>query len=64
MLDATVQSAFVVIVAWLINLGADYAGFPLDDATIASVAAVIVSYILSKTAAPAVGSKVRSLFAK
>jgi hypothetical protein len=48
MLDATVQSAFVVVVAWLIQLGANAAGFPLDAATIASVAAVIVAYILSK----------------
>ena len=48
MLDAVVQSAFVVIVSWLIKLGAGAAGFPLDEGTINALSAVIVAYILSK----------------
>lgn len=48
MLDPIVQSAFVVLVAWLLKLAAAAAGFPLDDATLNTLAAVIVAYILSK----------------
>ena len=54
MIDATLQSAFVVIVAWLIQLGAKYLSFPLDATTINSIAAVIVTYIYSKLVPPTV----------
>lgn len=64
MLDATVQSAFVVILAWLFTLGAGYVNLPFSPATITSVAAVIVAYIVSKVAGPATISKVRGLISK
>lgn len=48
MLDATVQAAFVVIVAWLLGLFVKFAQFPLDPQVINSVAAAIVAYIFSK----------------
>lgn len=46
--DAVVQSAFVVIFAWLIQMGANAAGFPLDAATVNALASVLVAYILAK----------------
>ena len=53
MLDAAVQSAFVVIIAWLIGLGAKALNFPLDVSVINSVAAALVAYIVSKLFPPA-----------
>lgn len=54
MLDATVQSAFVVIVAWLLGMLVNVAQFPIDPAVINSVAAALVAYIFSKLFPPAV----------
>lgn len=54
MLDATLQSAFVVILAALIKAGAKAIYLPLDDTTVNSLAAVIVVYIFSKLFPPAV----------
>jgi hypothetical protein len=48
MLDPVVQSAFVVIVAWLLKLLAGALGFPLDEQTLYTLAAAIVAYLLSK----------------
>jgi divalent metal cation (Fe/Co/Zn/Cd) transporter len=56
MLDAAVQSAFVVIVAWLIGLGVKFFNFPIDPTVINSVAAALVAYIVSKLFPPAVRS--------
>lgn len=60
MLDATVQSAFVVIVAWLLGMLVKVAQFPIDPTVINSVAAAIVAYIFSKL----FPSAVRGLLAK
>lgn len=54
MLDPVVQSAFVVIIAWILNLLAHAAGIPLDEKTLYTLAAAIVAYILSKLGPPAV----------
>lgn len=48
MLDPIVQSAFVVIVAWLLKLGAAAAGIEIDDTTLNTLAAAIVVYLLSQ----------------
>ena len=55
-MDTTVQAAVVVIFAYLINLGAKAIGLPIDPATVNSVAAVIVAYIVSKLFPQAVRS--------
>ena len=55
-MDTTVQSAFVIIAAWVINWVAKYFNFPIDPATVNSLAAVIVAYIISKLVPPAVRS--------
>ena len=52
-MDTTVQAAVVVILAYLINLGAKAIGLPIDPATVNAVAAVIVAYIFSKLFPPA-----------
>jgi len=54
MLDPIVQSAFVVIVTWLLKLGAAAAGLPIDEATLNTIAVVIVAFILSKLGVPVV----------
>ena len=64
MLNATVQSALVVIVAYLLDLGAKAVGLPLDSGVLASVAAGLVSYIISKFAGPPASNKLRSAFSK
>ncbi len=64
MLNATVQSALVVIVAYLLDLGAKAVGLPLDSGVLASVAAGLVSYIISKFAGPPAASKMRGAFGK
>ncbi len=48
MFDSTVQAAFVVLVTWLLKLAAAAAGFPLDEATLNTIAAAIVAFLLSK----------------
>jgi hypothetical protein len=53
MLDPIVQSAFVVIVAWLLTLLSTWLGFPLDKETLYTIAGAIVAYILSKLGVPA-----------
>ena len=52
MLDPVVQSALVVILAWLLKLGAGAVGLPLDETTLYTLAGVIVVYILSKLGVP------------
>jgi hypothetical protein len=52
MLDPVVQSALVVILAWLLKLGAAALGLEIDDATLHTLAGVIVVYILSKLGVP------------
>ncbi|MBL0320719.1 MAG: hypothetical protein IPP74_15700 [Alphaproteobacteria bacterium] len=64
MLNATVQSALVVIVAYLLDLGAKAVGLPLDSGVLASVAAGLVSYIISKFAGPPSAERMRSAFRK
>lgn len=53
-LDPVVQSAFVAILTWLLKLGADAAGIPLDEKILYAVAAAIVAAILSRLGVPAV----------
>lgn len=48
MLDPIVQSAFVVIVAWLLKLAAAAAGIEIDGTTLNTLAAAIVVFILSR----------------
>lgn len=64
MLNATVQSALVVIVAYLLDLGAKAVGLPLDSGVLASVAAGLVSYIISKFAGPPSAERMQSAFRK
>jgi len=54
MLDPVVQSAFVVILTWLLKLAAHAAGIPVDDATLYTLAGAIVVFILSKLGVPVV----------
>jgi len=53
-MDTAVQSAFVIVLAWLFGLAAKYLPFPLDPMVINSVAAALVAYIVSKLFPPAV----------
>lgn len=46
--DAIVQSAFVVIFAWLIQMGANAVGFSLDAETTYALAGAFVAYIVAK----------------
>ena len=55
-MDTAVQSAFVIVLAWLFGLGAKYLPFPLDPMVINSVAAALVAYIVSKLFPSAVRS--------
>jgi hypothetical protein len=48
MLSPTVQAAFVVVLAWLIRLLCDALGITIDDATLNTLAAAIVVYLLSR----------------
>ena len=64
MLDTTVQSAFVVIVAYLLKLGADAVGLPLDSGVLASVAAGLVAYIVAKFTGQKTADKMRGMFGK
>ena len=56
MFDATVQAAIIVIVAAAINYGAKLIALPITPETVNSIAAVLVGYIFSKIAPPAVRS--------
>lgn len=53
-MDPIVQSAFVVIIAWLLKLLASAVGIPLDETTLNTIAAALVAYILSRLGPPAV----------
>ena len=64
MLNATVQSALVVIVAYVLDLSAKAVDLPLDSGVLASVAAGLVSYIISKFAGPPASNKMRAAFGK
>jgi len=64
MLNATVQSVLVVLVAYLLKLGADAVGLPLDEGVLTSVAAGFVAYIVSKFSAPPAANKMRGMFGK
>jgi hypothetical protein len=54
MLDPVVRSAFVILLAWLLKLGAAALGLEIDDATLNTLAGVIVVYILSRLGVPLV----------
>lgn len=60
-MDPIVQSAFVVIVAWLLKLLAAAVGIPLDEVVLNTLAAAIVTYILSRLGPPAVRSVVAGI---
>lgn len=45
-MESTVQSALVIIVAYLLKLAADALGIPLDEATLTALAVAIVAYLL------------------
>ena len=47
-MDTAVQSAFVIVLAWALGLGAQYLPFPIDPVVINSVAGSLVIYIVSK----------------
>lgn len=46
MLDPIVQSALVILAAYLIQLLAAKVGIPLDEATVNALAAAIVAFLL------------------
>lgn len=64
MLDPVVQSAFVVILAWLIKLAAAAIGIQLDEVTVNTLAAAIVIFLLSKLGPPAVQGFRQAVFHK
>lgn len=45
-MTSTIQSALVVLVAYLLKLGADALGIPLDEATLTAIAIAIVAFLL------------------
>jgi uncharacterized membrane protein (GlpM family) len=61
MLPATVVSAMVVLIAYLLHLVAVYFGIPLNDGVLTAAAIAIVSWILGQPA----GTRVHNaLFAR
>ncbi len=52
MLDPVVQSALVVILAFLLKLGAAAVGLEIDPAILNTLAGVLVVFILSKLGVP------------
>lgn len=61
MLDPVLQSAFVVIVAWLIKKAATWLKIELDEKTLNTIAAALVAFLLSQLGAPAVHAAVAAL---
>lgn len=51
-MNEVVQSAFVVILAWLLKLGAGAIGLQIDETTLYTLAGAIVVYLLSKLGVP------------
>lgn len=54
MLDPIVQGALVILLAWLLKLGAAALGLEIDEATLNTLAGVLVVFILSKLGVPVV----------
>lgn len=50
MLPAAVESALVVIVAFLLKLACDWLNIPLDEAVLTSIAIAIVAFLLGRPA--------------
>lgn len=61
MLDPMVQSALVVLVAYLLNLAAQALGIPLSTETLAALAAAIVAWLLGVPVGARVAQGVRNL---
>lgn len=64
MLEPSVQSALVVLVAWLLDFAAKYLGIPLSSEVLAAVAAAIVAWLLGTASGSRVAAKIRSFRAK
>jgi hypothetical protein len=60
MIPAVVKSALVVLIAFLLHLGAVALGIPLEDGVLTALAIAIVSYLLGEPA----GAKVQAFLAK
>jgi len=59
MLEPTVQSALVVLVAFLLKLGADALHIPLDATVLAALAAAIVAWLLGTASGTKVAARIR-----
>lgn len=62
MLDPVLQSALVVLVAYLLDLAAKALGIPLSTEVLASLAAAIVAWLLGVPAGSAVAQGIRRGF--
>lgn len=59
MLEPTVQSALVVLVAFLLNWAAQALGIPLSTEVLAALAAAIVAWLLGVSSGTRVAARVR-----
>lgn len=59
MLEPTVQSALVVLVAFLLNWAAQALGIPLSTEVLAALAAAIVAWLLGVNSGTRVAARVR-----
>ena len=55
----TIQSALVVLVAYLLKLATDALGIPLDEATLTAIAVAIVAFILGTAGGSEVSARIR-----
>lgn len=62
MLEPAVQSALIVLVAYLLSLGAQALGIPLAEETLFALAGALVAWLLGVPAGSRVAQGVRSLF--
>jgi hypothetical protein len=62
MLDPVVQSALVVLIAYLLDLAAKYFGIPLSTEVLASLAAAIVAWLVGTASGARVAEGIRGSF--
>jgi hypothetical protein len=62
MFDPAVKSALVVLVAFLLKLGANALHIPLDDGVLTALAIAIVAYLLGEPAGARVAAGLRRTF--
>jgi len=61
MLEPTVQSALVVLVAFLLDWAAKQLGIPLSTEVLASLAAAIVAWLLGTASGTRVSNRMRGV---